>query len=55
MYELYDVVELNDGTKATIVEKYTETDFLFEVPDPNEFLRDGTIDDIKRKIWSDNK
>jgi len=50
MYELYDVVELKDGTIATIIEKFTERDFLFEVPDPDEFMRFGTIDDIKRKI-----
>lgn len=55
MYELYDVVELKDGTRATIIEKFTETDFLFEVPDPDEFMRDGTIDDIKRKIWPEDK
>lgn len=50
MYELYDVVELKDGTIATIIENSTERDFLFEVPDPDEFMRFGTIDDIKRKI-----
>ena len=55
MYEVLDVVELKDGTQATIVEKFTETDFLFEVPDPEHFLRDGTIDDIKRKIWPEDK
>ena len=55
MYEVLDVVELKDGTVATIIEKFTESDFLFEVPNPDEFMRDGTIDDIKRKIWPENK
>ena len=50
MYNELDVVELKDGTIATIVEKYTETDFTFEVPDKEEWLRDGTVDDIKRKV-----
>lgn len=49
MFELYDKVELKDGTIATIIEKYTDTDFLFEVPDP-ETMRDGSTKDIKRKI-----
>ncbi len=51
MYELYDVVELKDGTRATIIEKFTEKDFLFEVPDTDKFMRGGTIDDIKCIIW----
>lgn len=50
MYELYDVVELKDGVIATIIEKFTERDLLFEVPDSDEFMRFGTIDDIKRKV-----
>ena len=50
MYEVLDVVELNDGTVATILEKYTDTEFLFEVPDKEHFMKDGSIKDIKRKI-----
>lgn len=49
MFELYDKVELKDGTIATIIEKYTDQEFLFEVPDP-ETMRDVSGYDIKRKI-----
>ena len=50
MYKILDVVELKDGTVATILEKFSDTDFLFEVPNPDDFMRSGTINDIKRKI-----
>ena len=50
MYEALDIVELKDGTIATILEKFTDTDFLFEIPVPDHFMKSGTIDDIKRKI-----
>jgi hypothetical protein len=49
MFELYNKVKLKDGTIATIIEKYTDKDFLFEVPDP-EMMRDGSVNDIKYKI-----
>ena len=50
MYNELDVVELKDGTIATILEKYSDTEFLFEVPDTEHFMKDGTVDDIKRKV-----
>lgn len=50
MYKELDVVELKDGTIATIVVKHTDKDFTFELPNTEEWLREGTVDDIKRKV-----
>ena len=50
MYNLYDKVELKDGTKAIIIEKFSDSNFLFELQDSEEFMRDGTTSDIKKKI-----
>lgn len=50
MYKLYDKVELKDGAIAYIIEKFTEKDFLFEISNHDEFMRSGTIEDIKQKI-----
>ena len=50
MYKLYDQVELKDGTVAIIIEKFTDKNFLFEIQESEDFMRGGTIEDIKRKI-----
>lgn len=50
MYNLYDQVELKDGTVAIIIEKFTDKNFLFEVQESDDFMRSGSVDDIKRKV-----
>ncbi len=50
MYELYDEVELKDGTIAIIIEKHPNNHFIFEIPDSEEFMRSGNASDIKRKV-----
>lgn len=50
MFELYDQVELKDGTVAIIIEKFTDQNFLFEIQESDNFMRSGTTNDIKRKI-----
>lgn len=50
MYNLYDKVELKDGTVAVIIEKFSDKDFLFEIADKDDFMKEGSVNDIKRKV-----
>jgi len=51
MYKLLDVVTLKTGERVTIVEVYSETDFMVEkeLPDGNSELLDITAQDIISK------
>jgi len=55
--DILDVVLLKDGREATIVEKFSETDFLVDVgSSPEDWdTISATLEDIEKIIWKYKK